>query len=295
MPKTLISLGANLGNVRETMLAAKRMLLEKFPSDSQFVFSHLYRTPPVGGPSGQSDFLNAVVCIEHPLSVWQVWEIVKSIESELGRQRQQRWESRRIDVDVLLHDNLRVWTPHFKVPHPRMCMRSFILKPSMEIVPNMLDPVSRMTIEQLYTRIKSGSDTLVITPHAGLTESLRNASAVHGIEGPIRWQTLEFEESHRLMKTASSTPPRLTIVAVSTPDPESILWEDYSRNWAIYLGMDQSRQSRSGPPLADHSESHLSIGPRYLLPANDLSWAAHEIHAAVEAMNCTVEIASCFG
>lgn len=295
MPKTLISLGANLGNVRETMLAAKRLLQEKFPSDSQFVFSHLYRTPPVGGPSGQSDFLNAVVCIEHPFSVWQVWEIVKSIESELGRQRQQRWESRRIDVDVLLHDNLRVWTPHFKVPHPRMCMRSFILNPALEIVPNMLDPVSRMTIEQLYSRIKSRSDTLVITPHASLTESLQNASAIHSTEGPINWRTLDFEESRSLLETASLTPPRLTIVAVSTPDPESILWEDYSRNWAIYLGMDRSRQSQSGPSLADHSNSHHSIGPRYLLPANDLSWAVHEIHAAIEAMNCTVEIASCFG
>jgi 2-amino-4-hydroxy-6-hydroxymethyldihydropteridine diphosphokinase len=295
MPRTLISLGANLGNVKETMLAAKRMLLEKFPSDSQFVFSHLYRTPPVGGPSGQSDFLNAVVCIEHPCSVWQVWEIVKSIESELGRQRQQRWESRRIDVDVLLHDDLRVWTPHFKVPHPRMCMRSFILKPALEIVPNMLDPVSRMTIEQLYTRIKTRSDTLVITPHASLTESLRNALAIHSTEGPIRWQTLEIEESMRLLKTTSSPPPRLTIVAVSTPDPESILWEDYSRNWAIYLGMDESRQSQVGPPQAHHSQSYLSIGPRYLLPANDLSWAVHEIHAAVEAMNCNVEVASCFG
>jgi 2-amino-4-hydroxy-6-hydroxymethyldihydropteridine diphosphokinase len=295
MPKTLISLGANLGNVRETMLAAKRMLLEKFPSDSQFVFSHLYRTPPVGGPSGQSDFLNAVVCIDHPHSVWEVWEIVKSIESELGRQRQQRWESRRIDVDVLLHDDLRVWTPHFKVPHPRMCMRSFILNPALEIVPDMMDPVSRMTIEQLYSRIKSRSETLVITPQATLTESLRCASGNHSDQRLIHWQTLGCEESHRLLQTTSSAPPRLTIVAVSTPDPESILWEDYSRNWAICLGMDQSRQAKFELPQSDHSQPYLSIGPRYLLPANDLSWAVHEIHAAVDAMNCTVEIASPFG
>lgn len=294
MPKTLISLGANLGNVRETMLAAKRMLLEKFPSDSQFVFSHLYRTPPVGGPSGQSDFLNAVVRINHPHSVWEVWEIVKSIESELGRQRQQRWESRRIDIDVLLHDDLRIWTPHFKVPHPRMCMRSFILNPAMEIVPDMMDPVSRLTIEQLYSRIKSHSDTLVITPEARLTESLRSASESQIEQTRIHWRTVGCEESHCLLESTSSAPSRLTIVAVSTPDPESILWEDYSRNWAICLGMDQSRQTQVEPPQTYRSQSHLSIGPRYLLPANDLSWAAHEIHAAVEAMNCTVEIASPF-
>ena len=290
MPKTLISLGANLGNVRETMLAARRMLLEKFPSQSQFVFSHLYRTPPVGGPSGQSDFLNAVVCIEHPYSVWEVWDIVKSIESDLGRQRQQRWESRRIDVDVLLHDDLRIWTPHFKVPHPRMCMRSFILKPSLEIVPNMVDPVSRMTIEHLYARIKTQSDTLVSTPQRELTDSLRAALVAKSGSPDIRWQTLGIEESNRLLTECDSAPPRLTIVAVSTPDPETVLWEDYSRSWAICLGMDQSRLGQYG-----HPEGHLSIGPRYLLPANDLLWAAHEIQAAVDAMNCTVEIASPFG
>ena len=289
MPKTLISLGANLGNVRETMLAAKRMLLEKFPSQSQFAFSHLYRTPPVGGPSGQSDFLNAVVCIEHPHSVWEVWDIVKSIESELGRQRQQRWESRRIDVDVLLHDDLRVWTPHFKVPHPRMCMRSFILKPSLEIVPNMIDPVSGMTIEQLYTRIKSQSETLVSTPQTELTNSLRTALTSQTNRPDIRWRTIEIEESHLLSDEIDSTPPRLSIVAVSTPDPESVLWEDYSRSWAVCLGMDQSRKRQF-----EHPDVHLSIGPRYLLPANDLSWAVHEIQAAVDAMNCTVEIASPF-
>ena len=289
MAKTLISLGANLGNVKETMLAAKRMLLEKFPTHSQFFFSHLYRTPPVGGPSGQSDFLNAVVSIEHPHSVWEVWEIVKSIESELGRQRQQRWESRRIDVDVLLHDDLRIWTPHFKVPHPRMCMRSFILKPSLEIVPNMVDPVSRMTIEQLYAKIKSDSKILVSTPQSELTDSLRAALASKSAPPDVRWQTLKIEDSNRFLEEIDSRSPRLTIVAVSTPDPETVLWEDYSRSWAIRLGMDHLRHN----PL-EHPELHLPIGPRYLLPANDLSWAAHEIQSAVDAMSCTVEIASPF-
>lgn len=289
MPKTLISLGANLGNVRETMLAAKRMLLEKFPSRSQFVFSHLYRTPPVGGPSGQSDFLNAVVCIDHSLSVWEVWDVVKSIEHELGRQRQQRWESRRIDVDVLLHDDLLIWTPHFKVPHPRMCMRSFILQPALEIAPSMVDPVSRMTIEQLFERIKSRSCIMVSTPDQRLTNSLQSSLVGQSKMLDIRWHTNAIEESQSFLEELERIIPRLTVVAVSTPDPESIQWEDYSRNWAMLLGMDRWR-----PNQPTTSKTHTSIGPRYLLPANDLKWASHEIQAAVDAMNCSVEIACPF-
>ena len=288
MPKTLISLGANLGNVRETMLAARRMLHEKFPIGSQFVFSHLYRTPPVGGPSGQSDFLNAVVLIEHQHSVWDVWDIVKAIEMELGRQRQHRWESRRIDVDVLLHDEICVWTPHFKVPHPRMCMRSFILKPALEIVPDMRDPVSRMSIQELFTRIHSNSPTFVLTPDKNLTDALQSSLQKRKSQS-IQWRTLRVENAGKLSEEFGNEPPRLTIVAVSTPDPETVQWEDYSRVWAVRLGMDRSKAVQQAT-----TEAHLSIGPRYLLPANDLSWAVHEIDAALEAMDCFVEIAHPF-
>ena len=75
MPRTLISLGANLGNVRETMQAAKRLLSDSFGS-SNLVLSQLVRTPPVGGPDGQGDFLNAVAAIQTDRSVWEVWETI---------------------------------------------------------------------------------------------------------------------------------------------------------------------------------------------------------------------------
>lgn len=281
MPKSLISLGANLGNVRETMLAAKRMLQEKFPSQSRFIYSHLYRTPPVGGPAGQSDFLNAVVQIEHACNVWEVWDIVKSVEQELGRQRQQRWESRRIDVDVLLHDDECIWTPHFKVPHPRMCMRSFILKPAVEIAPDILEPVSGMTVNELYLQIRTTSHVQVSTPSAKLTMALQAAVETPPANQLFIWRTIELKDANQLLHPLHQSPPRLTIVAVSTPDPETILWEDYSRGWAYKLGMDKHGLSKSPLP----------IGPRYLLPANDLAWAVHEIKAAVDAMNCFVELA----
>jgi 2-amino-4-hydroxy-6-hydroxymethyldihydropteridine diphosphokinase len=116
MPNTLISLGANLGETRESMQAAKRMLDQAFGS-SHVRYSSLYRTPPVGGPTGQSDFLNAVVAVNTGLSVWKVWETIKRIETTLGRQRLQRWEARRIDIDLILYGQDRLWTPHLKVPH----------------------------------------------------------------------------------------------------------------------------------------------------------------------------------
>ena len=61
----------------------------------------------------------------------------------------------------------------------------------------------------------------------------------------------------------------------------TILWEDYSLPWAGLLELSPSG-SRAEAGI------HLS-GPRYLMPANDLRWAAHEIHSAQKAMTCIIE------
>jgi 2-amino-4-hydroxy-6-hydroxymethyldihydropteridine diphosphokinase len=76
MPSSLISLGANLGNTLETMRAASRLLKETFVT-SEIRLSSILKTPPVGGPSGQGDFLNAIARIDHSLNVWEVWERIK--------------------------------------------------------------------------------------------------------------------------------------------------------------------------------------------------------------------------
>lgn len=281
MFRTLISLGANLGNVAETMHHAKCLLHEAFPS-SRLLFSHLYRTPPVGGPSGQSDFLNAVVALESRFDVWHIWEKVKSIEMSLGRQRFHRWEARRIDIDVLLHEDQRIWTPHFKVPHPRMCMRSFILKPSVEIASNWIDPVTGWSIAQLSDHLDSQGNLLVITPTVAQGDQLRSAITDPALLKSIQWLELSLAEARSFFEQREVA-PKLLIAAVSTPDPESILWEDFSRDWARLLGMESSSNRLRG-----------LRGPRYLLPGDNPIWAAHEVMAAYQAMRCRVEIASPF-
>jgi 2-amino-4-hydroxy-6-hydroxymethyldihydropteridine diphosphokinase len=79
MPSSLISLGANLGNTLETMRAASRLLEETFVA-SEIRLSSILKTPPVGGPSGQGDFLNAIARIDHSLNVWEVTYLVSRIK-----------------------------------------------------------------------------------------------------------------------------------------------------------------------------------------------------------------------
>lgn len=278
MPRTLISLGANLGNVAETISYAQQLLREAFPG-GDLHFSSLFRTPPVGGPAGQGDFINCVLALRSDHDVWTVWDAIKVIETQLGRHRLQRWEARRIDIDILLHDDMRIWTPHFKVPHPRMCMRSFILTPAAQIAGDWVDPVTGWTLATLSDHLGFQGPIVIATPtlelERELKEELRRADNLHDLE----WVCCP--KPRDLLRLDPMPQAKLWIAAVSTPDPETILWEDFSRPWALQLGL-------ATDDFLGINQSALS-GPRYLLPANLRSWAAHEILAAREAMCCPVE------
>lgn len=310
MPRTLISLGANLGNVRETMKLAQQMLQDEF-GDGELRFSRLYRTPPVGGPSGQGDFLNGIAALDSSLDVWQIWESVKRVETGLGRHRMHRWEARRIDVDVLLHDESRIWTPHFKVPHPRMCMRSFMLFPALEVAANWVEPVSGWTIQQLANNLLANGPIAVLVPDNKLKDALESRITKPEIADQLLWievpspSDLVNELQRRSQLSEQLLAAKLTIVAVNNQDPETVQWEDWSRTWAETLGMSETgltlrpKHSKGDPLSQSESNQHgfiqerllpKTIGPRYLLPANDVDWAAHEIASAFEAMHCSIEV-----
>ncbi len=288
MPRTLISLGANLGNVRESMHAAKRLLADSFGS-TNLVLSQLYRTPPIGGPDGQGDFLNAVAAIQTDRTLWEVWDTLKSIESRLGRQRQLRWEARRIDVDLLLYDQQRVWTPHLKVPHPRMCMRTFVVVPALEIVPDWIEPVTGWSISKLHFHLKNSqshpSSIRIICQDEGNLCRLKHEFEMCEDTKPVHilWETANPKQ----LTESCSTSNKLTIAAVASPDPTIILWEDCSKPWVHALNMESST-------FIDDSELRCIQGPRYLMPIDDSKWAVHEILAADRAMQCSLEVVGGF-
>ena len=59
------------------------------------------------------------------------------IEAKFGRIRTMQNGPRIIDLDVLLYGELRYVSPNVSVPHPRMFSRAFVLKPLLEIEPDM--------------------------------------------------------------------------------------------------------------------------------------------------------------
>ncbi len=148
----LIGCGANEGARREQLDQAIDML--RFMPGVRLVdVSQFLETLPVGGPPGQSPYLNAACLIETTFKPAEVLDMLLAVENTLHRSRETRWGPRTIDLDLLLYDDCVVKTECLQVPHPRMTTRRFVLEPAAAIAADLKHPVAGCTIRELLENI----------------------------------------------------------------------------------------------------------------------------------------------
>jgi len=101
--------------------------------------SPVYRSPALGFDG--ADFYNFCVEIEADTTLAQLNERLKEIEDSCGRDRTSgRYSLRTLDIDILLFGD-RVGE-HYGIvlPRPEIVRNSFVLKPLIDIAPNLNDP-----------------------------------------------------------------------------------------------------------------------------------------------------------
>jgi 2-amino-4-hydroxy-6-hydroxymethyldihydropteridine diphosphokinase len=102
--------------------------------------SPLYRTAPLGGPSDQPDYINAVAALDTGLTPKQLLMVLQALELAHGRIRGVRWGPRTLDLDLLLYDQITSDDPWLTLPHPRLHERAFVLYPLHDIAPTLTVP-----------------------------------------------------------------------------------------------------------------------------------------------------------
>ena len=158
--KAILSLGANLGDRRQTIERAISRIGEtkgiRLLEDSA-IYESVALTDSGYDPE-QPSYLNAVVQVETSLKPKALLAALNEIENEFGRIRLKRWAPRTLDIDIITFGHELIETKSLIVPHPRAFERSFVLVPWLEVDPEAVLP-GRGKVSELVAEL---SDPVVV-------------------------------------------------------------------------------------------------------------------------------------
>lgn len=251
----ILSLGTNLGDSFNNIRRALQ-LLQKSQKIAPLQISPLYSSsallPAYAPVAWNRPFLNLAVVCETDLSPLEVLKLIKQIEQQLGREENQRWAPRIIDIDILTWDNCVIDQIGLKIPHAELLSRPFALWPLLDLWPDWQHPTaefaellqhwgSRYTgqapceTKQLPHRLEGSAlvGILNITPDSfsdgGKFISVPNALA--------QAEKLVHEGAEVLDVGAESTRPGATPVSPETEwvllEPVLTALKEQSKQWAF--------------------------------------------------------------
>ncbi|TWU16595.1 2-amino-4-hydroxy-6-hydroxymethyldihydropteridine diphosphokinase [Allorhodopirellula heiligendammensis] len=316
----LISFGSNLGDrdavvahaarlVDRSGIVAHRPDCETASPAAGLRTSRLFETPPIGGPGGQSPFLNAVAAFATDASASEVLDVLQQAEQELGRKRENRWGARSIDLDVVLHGQLCGDAPAGRrgliggrgpvggpnslvVPHPRYTARKFVVVPACDVAADYRDPRFGWTLADLATHLACGPPSMALT---GGDEALRR-TICERLANEHDIQIIDAD-ARSTDPASSDAPLDGTRPWVSPSVPQSLREQLPEREHAslaeagnlprLIARIERTTEATRWP--APHQIWPLGWRwPEYRLEVDDLDWAVGEMASALDSMCCDV-------
>lgn len=171
MPTAYINIGSNMGDryaLIESAVARIVDALEEERSLRSLKSLRTLKTLPVirrssfveSEPWGYASphmFLNLGLAIETDISPERLLDIMQRVERSISpashRDPSGGYADRLIDIDIIAYDDLVVDTPRLTLPHPRMHLREFVLRPMAQLAPTWRHPLSGLTPDMMLDRL----------------------------------------------------------------------------------------------------------------------------------------------
>ncbi len=147
--RCIIALGSNTEKPKEAIQNAIQKI-DASQGIKVIAMAKNYSNDPVGFKS-ENIFINTAIEVETSLSPTNLLLKLEEIEKTLGRTIKSNGEyrDRIIDLDIILFERKIISTEKLSIPHTQFRTRDFVLIPLMDINPNLIDPVTQLSVKQL--------------------------------------------------------------------------------------------------------------------------------------------------
>jgi len=158
--QVILSLGTNQGQKLENIEKCIALLHNEVGTIIKV--SSLYESDSWGFDS--DSFYNCVVVMHTNLSSFKLLKKVLKVESKMGRIRKttKKYESRIIDIDIIVFDEEIIESENLKIPHPLLKKRLFVLIPMQEVIPDWIHPIDKTTISEIINLCDDNGRCLII-------------------------------------------------------------------------------------------------------------------------------------
>ena len=153
-----LNIGSNIGDRRDNIYRAV-VAMEAGTAGS--VTSGIIESEPWGFKSDHR-FLNLGMWFSSDLEPHAMLERIHDVERNLGsashRDAAGNYVDRLVDIDIMAIGDMVIDTDTLQVPHPRLHLRDFFLRPMMELAPEWRHPLTGLTAAQMLKDLQGCSE-----------------------------------------------------------------------------------------------------------------------------------------
>ena len=150
-----LGLGSNV-DAHAHITAGIEALRETF---GEVGLSPVYLSPAVGFDG--NPFINLVAVVETTLQPVELKRYLNDLEDRHGRLRNvAKYSDRTLDIDILLYDDLFLMSPVLELPRREIMTFSHVLKPLADLAPDLVHPVARKTMAEIWEEFSGDRDGL---------------------------------------------------------------------------------------------------------------------------------------